>query len=93
MLSGGELKTLYARDFVLFEAERSTRYPEDHELRKLTAARYTPVFVFLDGSGAKVFEWRGFNNPLEGRAIHAFVSGKHYQKTTFREFLAAFSDR
>ena len=89
-LSGGELQKLYAKDFAVFEAEAPNRYGEGHELRKLTARSYTPVWVFLDSSGKKVLESTGFRNTREARAIHAFVSGRHYLKTGYQEFLAAF---
>ena len=89
-LSGGELRKLYAKDFAVFEAESPDLYAKDHELRKLTGRSYTPVWVFLDASGKKVFENTGFRNPREARAIHAFVSGRHYAKTTFSDFLASF---
>jgi thioredoxin-related protein len=89
-LSGGELQKLYAKDFAVFEAESPNRYAEGSELRKLTGRSYTPVWVFLDSSGKKVLESTGFRNPREARAIHAFVSGRHYLKTSYQEFLAAF---
>ena len=89
-LSGGELQKLYAKDFAVFEAESPNRYADGHELRKLTGRSYTPVWVFLDSSGKKVLESTGFRNPREARAIHAFVSGRHYLKTSYQEFLAAF---
>ena len=90
MLSGGELKNLYSKDFVLFEAESPDRYPEGHELRKLAKARYTPVFVFLDSAGKKVLETRGFSNAREAKALHAFVTHRHYRKTSLNDFLASY---
>lgn len=90
MLSGGELKDLYSRDFALFEAESPHRYPAGHELRKLTTFSYTPVFVFLDGSGKKVVETRGFKSEREARALHEYVTKRVYRKTSLREFLAAY---
>jgi len=90
VLSGGELGKLYSRDFAVFEAESPHRYPQGHELRKLTAFSYTPVFVFLDASGAKVVETRGFRNEREARALHEFVTKQAYRKTSLREFLAAY---
>ena len=90
MLSGGELKDLYSRDFALFEAESPHRYPEGHALRKLTTFRYTPVFVFLDASGKKVVETRGFRSEREARALHEYVTKRVYRKTSLREFLAAY---
>jgi len=89
-LSGGELQKRYSRDFAVFEAEAPTRYPDGHELRKLTSARYTPVFVFLDSGGKKVLENRGFRTPREARALHEFVAKKHYLKASYSEFLAAY---
>ena len=90
MLSGGELKNLYSKDFVIFEAEAPSNYLPDEALRKLSSAQYTPVFVFLDSSGKKVLETRGFRNPREARALHEFVSKRAYLKTQWPAFLAAY---
>lgn len=90
MLSGGELKTLYTKDFVVFEAEPPTNYLPDEALRKLSSAHYTPVFVFLDSGGKKVLETRGFRNPREAKALHEFVSKRLYLKTKWPDFLAAY---
>ena len=90
MLSGGELKNLYTKDFVVFEAEPPTNYLPDEELRKLSSAHYTPVFVFLDSSGKKVLETRGFRNPREAKALHEFVSKRLYLKTQWPAYLAAY---
>lgn len=91
MLSGGELKKLYSTDFVVFEAQAPYRYPEGHELRKLTTFPYTPVFVFLDASGKKVVETQGFRSEREAKALHEFVTKKAYRKTTLREFMASYT--
>jgi hypothetical protein len=77
------------RDFAIFEAEPPGRYSDGHELRKLTSASFTPVFVFLDASGKKVLENRGFRSEREGKALHEFVTRRHYLKTSLQEFLAA----
>lgn len=90
MLSGGELKTRYTKDFVVFEAEPPANYLPDEELRKLSAAHYTPVFVFLDFSGKKVLETRGFRNLREAQALHEFVAKRLYLKTQWPAFLAAY---
>ena len=74
----------------MFEADSPSSYPADHELRKLTGRPYTPVFVFLDASGKKVLETRGFSSPREAKALHEFVTKKHYLKTGLREFLDAY---
>ena len=89
-LSGGELQKLYSKDFVVVEAESPSNYAEGQELRKLTSRSYTPVWVFLDASGAKVLENTGFKNPREARALHAYVSGRHYRTTSYQEFLASY---
>jgi thioredoxin-related protein len=73
----------------VFEAEPPTNYLPDEALRKLSSARYTPVFVFLDSSGRKVLETRGFRTPREARVLHEFVAGRHYLKTSWASFLAA----
>ena len=57
-------------------------------MRNLTTRGYTPVFVFLDGSGRKVVETAGFRTPREGKALHEFVTKRHYLKTTWTDFLA-----
>jgi thioredoxin-related protein len=90
VLSGGELRKLYSRDFVLFEAQTPFSYPDGHALRKLTSFAYTPVFVFLDASGKKVVETRGFRSEREARALHEFVTKRVYLKTSLREFMAAY---
>ena len=89
MLSGGELKSLYSKDFVLVETE-PVRRNRDEYLKKLPAARWTPNFIFLDASGAVVLETRGFNNPREAKAIHEFVSKQIYKSTSFQQFLASY---
>jgi hypothetical protein len=60
VLSGGELRERYSKDFALFEAEPPSSYAQGDELRKLTSYSYTPVFVFLDADGKKVADTRGF---------------------------------
>jgi len=74
----------------VYEAKAAVRYEQDSELRKLATFAFTPNFVFLDASGRKVFERRGFSNPREARAIHEFVTRRLYQKTKFQDFLAAY---
>ena len=74
----------------MFEAEPPTNYLPDEELRKLSSAHYTPVFVFLDSSGKKVLETRGFRNPREAKALHEFVSKRLYLKTQWPAHLAAY---
>jgi len=75
----------------VFEAEAPSNYLPDEPLRKLSSAHYTPVFVFLDSSGKKVLETRGFRNPREAKALHEFVSKRLYLKTKWPDFLAAYS--
>jgi hypothetical protein len=89
-LSGGELQKIYSKDFVVVEAESPSKYAEGQELRKLTGRSYTPVWVFLDPDGKKVLENTGFRSRHEARALHAYVSGRHYRKTTYQDFLAAY---
>jgi len=38
----------------VYEAEAPSNYLPHDELRKLAAANYTPIFVFLDSAGKKV---------------------------------------
>jgi thioredoxin-related protein len=90
VLSGGELRKAYSKDFVIFEAEAPSNYLPTEELGKLSSARYTPVFVFLDSGGRKVLETRGFRDPREAKALHEFVSKQLYRKTRWQEFLAAY---
>ena len=93
MLSGGEFKSLYSKDFVVFEAEPPSNYLPTDELRKLSAAHYTPVFVFLDSGGKKVLETRGFRTPREARALHEFVAKRRYRQTGWQEFLASYPQK
>jgi thioredoxin-related protein len=75
---------------VVFEARPAAQYEASHELRKLSTFGYTPNFVFLDAGGRKVFERRGFSTPREARAIHEFVTKRHYRTRKFEDFLAAY---
>jgi thioredoxin-related protein len=75
---------------VVFEAEPPSNYLPDEELRKLTKAAYTPVFVFLDAAGKKILETRGFRNAREAKALHEYVAGRHYLKTQWPAYLAAY---
>ena len=84
---------MYSKDFVVVEASAAVRYEQTDELRKLSSFAFTPNFVFLDSSGKKVLERRGFSTPREARAIHEFVTKRHYQKTKFQDFLAAYSSQ
>jgi thioredoxin-related protein len=93
VLSGGEFKSLYSKDFVVFEAEPPSNYLPTDELRKLSTAHYTPVFVFLDSGGKKVLETRGFRNPREAKALHEFISKRHYRQTSWAEYLAAYPQK
>ena len=81
---------LYSKDFAVFEANTPRSYPEGHALRKLSTLPYTPVFVFLDAKGKKVAEMHGFRTPREAKALHEFVSKKHYTKTAWPKFFAAY---
>ncbi|MBI3041936.1 MAG: hypothetical protein HYY78_03830 [Betaproteobacteria bacterium] len=74
----------------MFEAEAPSNYLPTDELRKLSSAHYTPVFVFLDAGGKKVLETRGFRNPREAKALHEFISKRLYRKTPWPAFLAAY---
>lgn len=57
-------------------------------MRDLTTRGYTPVFVFLDSSGKKIAETAGFRNAQEARALHEFISKRHYLKTSWQDFAA-----
>ena len=83
------MKKRYSKDFIIVESKPPQRYPEDHELRKLTKARYTPNFVFLDYRGKQVLQTRGFDNEHEAKTIHEFVSGRAYRTTKFADYAAA----
>ena len=72
----------------MFEADSPDVYSRGSRMRDLTSRSYTPVFVFLDAGGKKVHESAGFRTPREGRALHEFVSKRHYLKTTWADFLA-----
>ncbi len=81
---------MYSKDFVVFEADVPSNYNPGDELRKLSSAHYTPVFVFLDSAGKKVLETRGFRNPREAKALHEFIARRHYLKSQWQSFLAAY---
>jgi len=74
----------------VFEAEPPANYLPTEQLRKLSSAAYTPVFVFLDSTGKKVHETRGFRDPREAKALHEFVARRHYLKMQWQAFLAAY---
>lgn len=57
-------------------------------MRDLTTRGFTPVFVFLDSSGKKIAETAGFRNPKEARALHEFISKRHYLKMNWQDFAA-----
>lgn len=84
------MKDRYQKDFVVVEAEPPNFHLPTDTLRKLTSAPYVPVFVFLDTDGKKVHETRGFRDPREARALHEYVSKRHYLKTQWQAFLAAY---
>jgi len=83
------LRTLYSRDFVVFEADMPNMYSEKEELGRLTKAPFTPVFVFLDAQGKKVAETRGFRTPAEAKALHEYITKRIYLKTSFADFMAS----
>ena len=72
----------------MFEADSPGAYSPGSRMRELTTRSYTPVFVFLDASGKKILETAGFRTPREGRALHEFVSKRHYLKSSWQDFLA-----
>lgn len=75
------------------EALSAKKYPEGHELRVLAQGRtYIPQLVFLDAKGNRVFQSRGFNNQVEAKAIHAFVSSRAYEKMSYQEFAMTFKE-
>lgn len=74
----------------MYEAEAPSNYLPHDELRKLAAANYTPIFVFLDSAGKKVLETRGFRTPREAKALHEFIVRRLYLKTQWPAFLAAY---
>jgi thioredoxin-related protein len=82
------MKNRYSRDFIIVESKPPQQYSEDHELRKLTKARYTPNFVFLDYRGKRVLQTRGFNNEHEAKTIHEFVSSRAYKTAKFADYTA-----
>ena len=84
------MKDLYSKDFVVFEADSPGAYAAKSPMRELTTRAYTPVFVFLDANGKKVAETAGFRNPREGKALHEFVTKRHYAKTSWQNFLASY---
>jgi thioredoxin-related protein len=73
---------------VVFEADSPDTYKPGTRMRQLTSRAYTPVFVFLDSTGKKVVETAGFKNPGEARALHQFVTKRHYLKTSWANFAA-----
>lgn len=89
MLSGGELAKLYSKDFAVVIADPSWRNRGEPEVLALKAPPYSPYFIFIDGSGKRVLETRGFTNVMEAKAIHAFVSARQYEKASWAEFWAS----
>ena len=75
---------------MLFEADTPSMYSKEETLGKLVTRRFTPVFVFLDGNGRKVLEMAGFRDPRQAKALHEFITKRHYVKTGWPEFLAAY---
>ena len=66
-------------------------YSRNDPLGRLTSFKYTPVFVFLDDKGNKILETRGFRTPREAKALHEFVAGRLYLRTTWQAHLEHYS--
>ncbi len=49
---------------------------------------FTPSLLFVDRSGQTVLKLSGYYPPYQFRAALEFVADKHYQKESFRDYLA-----
>lgn len=51
-------------------------------------ANFTPSLLFYDASGEEVLRLIGYYPPYEFRAALEYVADRHYQRESFREYLA-----
>ena len=60
----------------------------ESELTKHLGVYGTPSVVFLDPTGAKVLQLNGYRDPAAFRLALNYVQGRHYQATSFSDYLA-----
>ncbi|MEA3275482.1 MAG: thioredoxin fold domain-containing protein [Pseudomonadota bacterium] len=58
----------------------------DYSLKKGTS--FTPSIVFFDTSGREALRLRGYYPPYQFRAALEYVADGHYQRESFRDYLA-----
>ena len=59
----------------------------ESELTRQLGVYGTPSVVFLDRTGAKVLQLNGYRDPAAFRQALNFVQGRHYQTTSFSDYL------
>lgn len=60
----------------------------ENELTRHLGIYGTPSVVFLDPTGEKVLQLNGYRDPAAFRQALNFVQGRHYQTTSFSDYLA-----
>lgn len=56
-------------------------------------ADFTPTLIFYDGRGQEVLRLRGYYPPYQFRAALEYVADAHYQRESFRDYLARGENR
>lgn len=56
-------------------------------------AEFTPTLIFYDEQGREVLRLRGYYPPYQFRAALEYVADQHYQRESFRDYLARGDNR
>ena len=65
----------------------------EREWAKAEAMEFTPAILFIDLDGKVALRLRGYYPPYQFRAALEFVADGHYQRESFRDYLARGEDR
>ena len=60
----------------------------ENELVKHLGMYGTPSIVFLDQEGTRVLQLNGYRDPVAFHQALNFVQGRHFRRTSFRDYLA-----
>jgi thioredoxin-related protein len=60
----------------------------ENELVRHLGIYGTPSIVFLDQAGSRVLQLNGYRDPVAFRQALNFVQGRHFLRTSFRDYLA-----
>ena len=73
-------------DRTVTDMEGKEQSEKDFALAKKT--NFTPSLVFYNDDGKEVLLLRGYYPPYQFRAALEFVADRHYERTSFRDYLA-----